>query len=1089
MICYSKTIKLVPGTNLISGKIGTGKSTIIRAIYFCLYGGKKFQDVANDSHKNERTEVSFHFYSPTLEYIIIRTRPQERVIVKIKQDNGFYELQSDSAQAYINSIFGLEDNFIASSMIAQKKNHFLIDSSNSEKISLIQQITFGDLSQYNQVEPYLQKIKNYISMLEININQLNTNLSIQYGIIDNIIKSNPNVNFNLSITDEDKQKLLEEYNTLSAKYNELNTLLPKIKSRREIEAKIKSIGVIEDKSQFVNQINDLDTALAKEKLKQQLEGFNDAVIDIDKSLLNSCNEIYRFFITSGWDPAKQDINEFVSFVNQQNDIYEAFLKKKEDIDKYTRINEERKAINKSRIAEYEQQLKLHHESKKKNEDYHSEIKLCEYQLSLYGPQIFNSLEECVSFDERFRYYVYTFALEYISLCEKIKEVMRLKELLKDFDEDILTINFELLQKEKQIYENIISSGFNDLDNIEKYIKEQQVQKKLYEQYLLDLQRNKDIEIENRLRKSNNDLLELQYANLTAEYKRVSELIINYDKQKQSFEKTLEQQLNSLQKFEDEDDLSSSFLSNLIDKYNNLINQHICPNCSFGLIIENGILYKGTINAEQKDKYKQKIDLAKQELLKRKERERTVIEYNSFLRNERPKSISVPSRPILSDYLQLVDIKPVEKNKLNVFDIPTMTYSKICKLISSFPNISNYHRLIELGNFNQVIDNTKLEECKKITSKYYKSTSSLDTFPLIKEEDGSLTISTTPLSEDYYILHFFDITYLISIIYSILSEQKTLKERLNYIKDKGEPIIYPLVEYPELMNIIEVEKLDNISKPKISRCKIPELSYMETCNYMKSLNLIDVYNKYTSITCSVTYDHKLYTELVNKVKEIDSKESTKTNLEKILLEYPSDIPDIESQIQTMYNRSIEISKTLSDYDIFKNYIKNVELYNSIREDYNKKQATLSSSQKLYKFIEEEGRKMIEKKLEDVNLSLKMILDELFGGDIEIELSTIYDLKDGRKKFQICFDILYKGVNISKIDRLSGGEENIVSIALLLSFSRLNSNPLLMMDEIMASLDGEMRDKCMKVINIWGQDKFVLNICHEISSSYHNNIISI
>lgn len=1088
MIWYNKTIKLTLGTNLISGKIGTGKSTIIRAIYFCLYGKKKFQDIANDSHKNERTEVSFHFYSPSKEYIIIRSRPSEKLIVKIKQDNGFYELQSDSAQAYINSIFGLEDNFIASSMIAQKKNHFLIDSSNVEKINLIQQITFGDLSQYNQVEPYLQKIKNYISTLNMTRNQLNINLSVQYGIIDNIVKTNPNVNFNSSITEADKEKLLDEYKLLSIRYNELNNLLPKIKSRRDIENKIKVIGNIEDKSQFTQQIKDLEIALVKEKLKQQLINFDQSVIDIDKVLLNNCNEIYKHFIANGWNSNTQDINEFVSLINQQNDIYDAFLKKKEDIDNYNRINEERKAINKSRIAEYEHQLKIHHDSKKKNEEYHSEVKKYEYQLSIIKPQIFTSLEECITFDEMFRYYVYTISLEYISLCEKIKEVIRLKELLTDFDKDILTIDFELLQREKQIYQNVILSGFNDLDNVEEYINNQKVQKGLYEQYLLDLQRNKDIENENKLRKSKNDLLEIQYSNSSIEYNRVSEAIIMYDKQKQSFERTLEQQLNNLQKFEDEDDLSSHYLSNLIDKYNNLINQHICPNCSFGLIIENGILYKGTINAEQKDKYRQKIELAKEELSKRRERERIVIEYNSFLRNERPKSVPVPSRPILSDYLPLVDIKTVEKNKLDLFELPTMKYSKICKLISSFPNISNYHRLIELGEFDQNIDSGKLEQCRKITSKYYKSTSSLDRFPSI-QEDGSLTFVALPLSADYYISHFYDIVELIGSSYSILSEQKLIREKLENLKNKGEPIVYPSVVYPELMEIIEVEKLDNVSKPKISRCKAPELSYKETCNYMKSLLMIDTFNKYNSINTNLQYDQKLHIELCNKVKEIDSKEATKSNLEKILSEYPSDIPDIEIQLQTMYNRSIEISKIISEYDIFRNYMKNVEVYNNIKEEYNKQQLNISSAEKLYNFIEEEGRKMIQKKLEDVNLSLKMILDELFGGDIEIELSSLYDLKDGRKKFQISFDILYKGVNITKIDRLSGGEENIVSIALLLSFSRLNSNPLLMMDEVMASLDGEMRDKCMKVINLWSQDKFVLNICHEISSAYHNNTISI
>ena len=181
--------------------------------------------------------------------------------------------------------------------------------------------------------------------------------------------------------------------------------------------------------------------------------------------------------------------------------------------------------------------------------------------------------------------------------------------------------------------------------------------------------------------------------------------------------------------------------------------------------------------------------------------------------------------------------------------------------------------------------------------------------------------------------------------------------------------------------------------------------------------------------------------------------------------------------------------INKFKIYQSYIYNVNLYNQYKQEYDKCLYKISQKEFLYKHIENQSKVLLQRKLDDVNYYLSLILNKLFNNDIEIKISSTHQLKDNSEKFQISFDVIYKGNKISKLERLSGGEENIVSLALLLSFSKLNCSKILMIDEVMASLDNEMREKCLNVIKEWTVDKFVINVCHELSNIYQDNIIEL
>ena len=141
---------------------------------------------------------------------------------------------------------------------------------------------------------------------------------------------------------------------------------------------------------------------------------------------------------------------------------------------------------------------------------------------------------------------------------------------------------------------------------------------------------------------------------------------------------------------------------------------------------------------------------------------------------------------------------------------------------------------------------------------------------------------------------------------------------------------------------------------------------------------------------------------------------------------------------------------------------------------------------YNKIENLGVSSLQEKIEEVNSPLKIILDDLFDDPIDVRLSSYKQLKNGDTKLQINFQIDYKGMSVGNMGGFSDGEEGRLSIALLMAFSRMNNNPLMIIDEVLSSVDDDSRLKCLEIIDKWTPGKFVIHICHSIADGHHYNV---
>lgn len=172
--CYPHCIFTIPdyGNVLINGPSGVGKSTILNAIYFVLYGEGKM--LVKDCNKKNKCFVRMKYKNVD----ITRTKNPERLTLMDEKHN---EKEDDEAQAFINTLFGT--NFILTSYVPQKSIKTFLHKSPSEKTNFILSLAFpgedavATLKKNARIKANVEDVKitdvkGKISVVELEKNQI-----------------------------------------------------------------------------------------------------------------------------------------------------------------------------------------------------------------------------------------------------------------------------------------------------------------------------------------------------------------------------------------------------------------------------------------------------------------------------------------------------------------------------------------------------------------------------------------------------------------------------------------------------------------------------------------------------------------------------------------------------------------------------------------------------------------------------------------------------------------------------------------------------------------------------------------------------
>lgn len=183
---YSETEVSFPdtGTFLISAFSGYGKTTIFRAIAWCLYGKERnvYSWVSS-----KKCWVEWQYKNWT----ILRRKNPERLNVKhIQPDGTIVNLESAEAQNYIIHHFGSREKWNSSSYLCQGARSLLTEMTSAERMTLLEEVVFTG-------EEHPQKIVD-------KLNNLKKQYQKEEDKITNCINSLPK-----KYTDEELMKLLQ----------------------------------------------------------------------------------------------------------------------------------------------------------------------------------------------------------------------------------------------------------------------------------------------------------------------------------------------------------------------------------------------------------------------------------------------------------------------------------------------------------------------------------------------------------------------------------------------------------------------------------------------------------------------------------------------------------------------------------------------------------------------------------------------------------------------------------------------------------------------------------------------------------------
>jgi DNA repair exonuclease SbcCD ATPase subunit len=237
-----------------------------------------------------------------------------------------------------------------------------------------------------------------------------------------------------------------------------------------------------------------------------------------------------------------------------------------------------------------------------------------------------------------------------------------------------------------------------------------------------------------------------------------------------------------------------------------------------------------------------------------------------------------------------------------------------------------------------------------------------------------------------------------------------------------------------------------------------------------------------------------TRAANELKELHQLQGRhkelKEQLQTILDSIKSQVipPDLSSELSKARLRKEELQTLLKQKDIVD---KIAEIMSEIEERDAQMDILIDKHKELTAIMEVAKRvehETLTSVVEGINENLAIIGEKLFDTPINIRLRLDRELKTREgTKADVNISITYQGAEY-KLNQLSGGEQDRVSLALLLALSQLSSVGFLLLDEATAYLDQEYRERVIDVLRTYSSDKCVLSIEHEaVSGLYDKEIV--
>lgn len=158
--CWKNLKITIPlrGVVLLKGGSGSGKSTILQAIAWCVYGNVRSVTPNHLDPSKAKTKVSFH--SPKI--FIKRCKAPNRLLVIYKD----VKYTGKVAQSLLEQLFGNYDVWLASCLVSQGSRNSFLTSPNTGKMELLNSLAFHEEEPSVYISKIDEKIKSSESSFE-----------------------------------------------------------------------------------------------------------------------------------------------------------------------------------------------------------------------------------------------------------------------------------------------------------------------------------------------------------------------------------------------------------------------------------------------------------------------------------------------------------------------------------------------------------------------------------------------------------------------------------------------------------------------------------------------------------------------------------------------------------------------------------------------------------------------------------------------------------------------------------------------------------------------------------------------------------
>lgn len=282
----------------ISGKSGSGKSTIFTAIQWVLFG--KIKNVLNFRYSGGNTWVEIS----TSKYTIQRRKNPDYLYVLDKEKNLTFEAKT--AQEYINTNIYTEDVFIASSYLEQDAQHFFFSKNANSQQQLINTICFKDKDPEKLISCLSNKIKKESENLKENKIRRDVKYNDLVSECKNTILPNPN----------DWSKYFCSNQEIQHKQEEISNVYFELEKKRKQHQE--SISIYAAKKVYLEQKHDIEVELKSLPESLTKEEIEQLIIKKDNIVVwNQFHEEFKKYMKQK-DDLLVEIRGLEKFVEEHN---------------------------------------------------------------------------------------------------------------------------------------------------------------------------------------------------------------------------------------------------------------------------------------------------------------------------------------------------------------------------------------------------------------------------------------------------------------------------------------------------------------------------------------------------------------------------------------------------------------------------------------------------------------------------------------------------------------------------------------------------------------------------------------------------